>query len=183
MSGVLRTRLRAMVEQIVDARLADRLPAAEERAAREGYERGRAAALTEPLVWGPAERLQIADSAVVNDALMNTVSGSITIGAHAFFGHRVSVITGTHDIALRGEERQRAVPQEGRDVDIGAGAWVGSGAIVIGPCRIGTDAVVAAGAVVIGDVAPATIVAGVPARLVRSLHDGDRDAPPPTLSS
>lgn len=174
MSGVLRARLREMVEQIVDARLAAALPAAEERAARAGYERGRAAALTEPLVWGPPERVHVAATAVVNDALLNTESGSITVGEHAFFGHRVSVLTGTHDIARRGLERQRAVPREGRDVHVGEGAWVGSGAILIGPCRIGAHAVVAAGAVVTADVAPETIVAGVPARPVRTLQDGDQ---------
>lgn len=174
MSGVLRARLRAIIEQIVDARLAAALPAAEARAAQAGYERGRAAALTEPLVWGSPERIHVAASAVLNDALLNTESGSITVGADAFFGHRVSVITGTHDIARRGEERQRAVPRSGRDVHIEEGAWVGSGAILLGPCRIGAHAVVAAGAVVTGDVAPETVVAGVPARLVRSLQDDDQ---------
>jgi acetyltransferase-like isoleucine patch superfamily enzyme len=79
------------------------------------------------------------------------------------------VLTGTHDVARRGRERQLAVPGDGRDVHVGAGAWVGSGAIVLGPCRIGADAVVAAGAVVTGDVAAQTLVAGVPARVVRSL--------------
>lgn len=174
MSGVLRARLREMVEQIVDARLAEALPAAEERAAQAGYERGRAAALTEPLVWGPPERVHIAETAVVNDALLNTESGSIVVDEHAFFGHRVCVLTGTHDVTGRGVERQRAVPAEGRDVRVEEGAWVGSGAILVGPCRIGAHAVVAAGAVVTGDVAPETIVAGVPARVVRTLQDGDR---------
>lgn len=172
MSGVLRARLRALIEQIVDARLAAALPAAEERAAQAGYERGRAAALTEPLVWGPLERVQVADTAVINDALLNTESGSITIDADAFFGHRVSVITGTHDFEARGLARQRAVPSDGRDVHVGEGAWVGTGAILLGPCRIGAHAVVAAGAVVTRDVAPQTLVAGVPARLVRALQDG-----------
>jgi hypothetical protein len=174
MSGVLRARLRTMVEQIVDARLALALPAVEERAARAGYERGRAAALTEPLVWGPPERVHVAATAIVNDALLNTESGSITVEADAFFGHRVSVLTGTHDIDKRGLERQRAVPSEGRDVLVEEGAWVGSGAILLGPCRIGAHAVVAAGAVVTGDVAPETVVAGVPARLVRSLQHRDQ---------
>ena len=174
MSGVLRARLRAMIEQIVDARLAAALPAAEERAAQKAYDRTRTAALTEPLVWGPSDRVQIAHSAVLNDALLNTESGSITIAADAFFGHRVSVITGTHDVAQRGLDRQRAVPRNGRDIHIGEGAWIGSGAILIGPCRIGAHAVVAAGAVVTGDVAPETVVAGVPARVVRSLQDGDQ---------
>lgn len=173
MSGVLRARLRTMVEQIVDARLAAALPAVQERAAQAAYERGRAAALTEPHVWGPPDRVHVADTAIVNDALLNTESGSITVDADAFFGHRVSVLTGTHDVSLRGLDRQRAVPPEGRDVHVEEGAWVGSGAILLGPCRIGAHAVVAAGAVVTGDVAPQTMVAGVPARLVRSLQDED----------
>ncbi|CAA9530721.1 MAG: hypothetical protein AVDCRST_MAG67-4133 [uncultured Solirubrobacteraceae bacterium] len=171
MGGVLRARLRGLIEQIVDERLAAALPAAEERAARAGYERGRAAALTEPLLWGPPGRVHLAEGAVVNDALLNTESGSITVEQHAFFGHRVSVLTGTHDVTQRGTQRQRAVPSDGRDVHVEEGAWVGSGAILLGPCRIGAHAVVAAGAVVTADVAPETVVAGVPARPVRSLRD------------
>jgi len=174
MSSVLRARLRAMVEQVVDARLAAALPAAVERATRAAHERDRAVALTEPIVWGPVERVHVAPTAIVNDALLNTVSGSITVEQHAFFGHRVSVITGTHDIAFRGLERQRAVPEEGYDVHVEEGAWVGSGAILLGPCRIGAHAVVAAGAVVTRDVAAETIVAGVPAIPKRSLQDGDQ---------
>jgi len=172
----VRARLRALVQRTVDERvtaaLAVALPAAEERAAQAGYERGRAAALTEPLVWGPAQRVHVAQSAIVNDALLNTESGSITVDAEAFFGHRVCVLTGTHDITRRGIARQQAIPAEGRDVHVETGAWIGSGAILLGPCRIGAHAVVAAGAVVTGDVAPETVVAGVPARFVRSL-DGD----------
>jgi len=167
----LRARLRALVERIVDARLAAVLPGVEQRAAQAGYERGRAAALTEPHVWGPPERIHVAQTAIVNDALLNTESGSITIERDAFFGHRVSVLTGTHDVSRRGLERQQAVPSEGHDVHVEQGAWIGSGAILLGPCRIGAHAVVAAGAVVTGDVAPETVVAGVPARVLRVLDD------------
>jgi hypothetical protein len=150
-------RVAAEVRRVLDEQLPEL-----ERALRER-------SLTEPLVFGPPERVQLAGSAIVNDALLNTVSGSITVGEQAFFGHRVSVLTGTHDVTLRGEERQRAFPDEGRDIVIEEGAWIGSGAIVLGPCRIGAHAVVAAGAVVTGDVASETVVAGVPARVVRSL--------------
>src|SRR4051794_5111418 len=79
--------------------LAGRLPEIEARAADAAYELVRANALTEPLVWGPPERVHVADSAIVNDALLNTESGSITVDADAFFGHRVCVLTGTHDVA------------------------------------------------------------------------------------
>jgi acetyltransferase-like isoleucine patch superfamily enzyme len=73
-------------------------------------------------------------------------------------------LTGTHDAAETREARQRAVPPEGRDVEIGAGAWIGTRALVLGPCRIGADAVVAAGSVVTRDVPDGGKVAGVPAR-------------------
>ncbi len=162
-------RIRRAVAAEVQRALAERLPGIEARAAAAAHELVRANALTEPLIWGPPERVHVAESAVVNDALLNTESGSITVGADAFFGHRVCVLTGTHDVARRGQARQLAIPAEGRDVVIEEGAWVGSGAIVLGPCRVGAHAVVAAGSVVTGDVAPATVVAGVPARLVREL--------------
>ena len=53
--------------------------------------------------------------------------------------------------------------------------WVGSGAIVTDGVRIGRGAVVAAGAVVTRDVPPHTVVAGVPARPVKTI-DGTADA-------
>jgi acetyltransferase-like isoleucine patch superfamily enzyme len=47
--------------------------------------------------------------------------------------------------------------------------WIGAGAIVTDGVRIGQGAVVAAGAVVTEDVPPHTVVAGVPARVVREI--------------
>lgn len=44
---------------------------------------------------------------------------------------------------------------------------IGANAVVIEGCRIGYDAVVAAGAVVVSDVAPNTVVAGCPAKVIK----------------
>lgn len=52
-------------------------------------------------------------------------------------------------------------------VTIGHDVWIGHGAIVLAGRSIGTGAVVAGGAVVTKDVAPYTIVAGNPARVIR----------------
>ena len=52
-------------------------------------------------------------------------------------------------------------------VTIGHDVWIGHGAIVLAGRNIGTGAVVAGGAVVTKDVAPYTIVAGNPARVIR----------------
>lgn len=125
--------------------------------------------LEEYRVWGPRERVHLSSTALMNDALFNTSSGHVRVADHVMCGHGVSLLTGTHDIALFGEDRQRSWPLEGRDIVLEAGVWIGSNATLLGPCRIGRHAVVAAGSVVTGDVAPFTIVAGVPARVVRTI--------------
>jgi acetyltransferase-like isoleucine patch superfamily enzyme len=122
------------------------------------------------LLFGVPERLKIAASAVVNNALFNTSSGSITIEDGAFFGHSVSVITGTHDADAVGEKR-RCFPTSGRDIVIKRGAWIASNATILGPCVIGENAVVAACSLVKNDVPPKTIVAGVPAKTLRMIRD------------
>lgn len=52
-------------------------------------------------------------------------------------------------------------------VDIGNDCWIGSDARILNGVKIGDGAVVAAGAVVVKDVAPYSIVGGVPARVIK----------------
>jgi acetyltransferase-like isoleucine patch superfamily enzyme len=49
------------------------------------------------------------------------------------------------------------------------GVWVSSNAIVVAPCRIGANAVVGVGSLVLDDVEPYTVVAGNPARVLRTI--------------
>jgi acetyltransferase-like isoleucine patch superfamily enzyme len=130
--------------------------------------------LSQQLVFGDPSRLHIHPTAVVNNALFNLSSGDITVEEYAFFGHSVSILTGTHDVNKFGRERQHAIPKVGRDVVIGEGAWVASHAIVVGPCRIGAHAVVGVGSLVREDVEPYTIVAGSPAKVIRTIEHADR---------
>jgi acetyltransferase-like isoleucine patch superfamily enzyme len=48
-------------------------------------------------------------------------------------------------------------------------AWIGAAATILPGVTIGENAVVAAGAVVTKDVAPNTIVGGVPAKFIKSI--------------
>lgn len=53
------------------------------------------------------------------------------------------------------------------DIIIGNDVWIGYNAIIMAGVKIGDGAIVAAGAVVVKDVAPYTIVGGVPAKMIR----------------
>ena len=136
-------------------------------------------ALFRPLIYGDPDRLHIHPTAVLNNALINLSSGTVTIGEHAFFGHNVSILTGTHDWTKFGAERQVAVPSSGRDVVIEEGAWLSSHVIVVAPCRIGAHSVVGVASLVLGDVEPYTVVAGSPAKVLRQIPRPDAPAAAP----
>ncbi len=57
-------------------------------------------------------------------------------------------------------------------VSIGAGSWLGTGSIILPGARIGEHVTVAAGAVVVGEVPSRSVVAGVPARVIKQYEEG-----------
>jgi acetyltransferase-like isoleucine patch superfamily enzyme len=75
----------------------------------------------------------------------------------------VVLVAGNHGIGGFGPVREEPIVE--LDVTVGAGAWIGAHATVVG-CRVGTGAVVGAGAVVLEDVPDYAIAAGIPAKVV-----------------
>lgn len=91
--------------------------------------------------------------------------GGIYIGDDVLIGHNVVIATLNHvmDPDRRGDIT--AAP-----VRIGCKVWVGANATILPGVTIGDGAIIAAGAVVSKDVAPRTVVGGVPARLLRTIE-------------
>lgn len=89
----------------------------------------------------------------------------IEIGDEVMIAHKVNLITAGHPVEP--EERRSFITAE--PIAIEANVWIGAAATVLPGVRVGAGAVVAAGAVVTRDVPPATLVAGVPARVLRHL--------------
>jgi len=121
-------------------------------------------------VWGDERRVKLGEHTQVNNALFNTVSGSITVGDYTFFGHNVSLLTGTHNYHLKNMRRQSCVPNSGLDIYIGKGVWLASNVTVVAPCSIGDNAVVAANSVISGDVRANALYAGTPAKYIKDIY-------------
>ena len=126
-------------------------------------------------VFGDKRRINIDPTAELVNTLVNTSSGDVVVGAYTFTGHNVSILTGTHDHETFMRERMFGYPLEGRDIKIGKGVWIGSNAIILGPCVIEDHAVVAAGSIVFAGshIEKGTVVAGVPAKVIKRLDLAD----------
>lgn len=92
--------------------------------------------------------------------------GGIYIGDYVQIGARVSLETVTHEIRFVSGRRRGDILGK---IHIEDHVWIGTGAIILPGVTVGRGAVIAAGAVVHRDVAPMTVVGGVPARLIRDL--------------
>jgi len=55
------------------------------------------------------------------------------------------------------------------DIELGDGVWVGAMAIILPGTKIGAGSVIGAGAVVQGEFPPFSVLAGHPARVVRTI--------------
>lgn len=119
--------------------------------------------------------LEDARKNIPKSVYFNTRSGRIVVGAHSVFGDDVKVLTGKHinvEEASRQHSTLHQVPETGRDIRIGTGCKIGTLAIIIGPVEIGDFVVIGAGSVVTKNVPPYSFVAGVPARVIRTLNEG-----------
>ncbi|MGP6175559.1 DapH/DapD/GlmU-related protein [Corynebacterium sp. A21] len=108
--------------------------------------------------------ITIGEDVFINSGCRFQDQGGITIGDGALIGHNVIITTLNHD--LDPERRAIMHPQS---VHLGARVWIGAGAIILPGVSIGEGAVVGAGSVVTRDVAPATVVVGSPAKMIRTI--------------
>ena len=97
--------------------------------------------------------------------------GGITIGNDVIMGPQVKIFSENHnyehkDILIRKQGESR------KGVTIGDNCWIGAGVIILDGVSLGQGCVVAAGSVVTKSIADNSIVAGIPAKVIKSRTAG-----------
>lgn len=92
----------------------------------------------------------------------------ISVGARTLIGPNCSFYSGTHpvDPTIRNGTKG---PETGKPITVGEDCWFGGNCVVLPGVTIGKGVVVGAGSVVTKDVPEYTVVAGNPARMLRSI--------------
>lgn len=108
------------------------------------------------------KNLSIGKNSVVNAKCRIDTRGEVIIGANVSISNEVIILTADHDVdtpEMRGRERK---------VQIDDYVWIGTRAIILPGVTIGKGALIAAGAVVTKNVEPFTVVAGIPAKVIKN---------------
>ena len=100
--------------------------------------------------------------------LHNTIIGPVKIGSHVNLAQGITVTALNHNF----DDTNKRIDEQGistNAVTIEDDVWIGANAVILPGVTIGSHCVVAAGAVVTKDVPPHSLVAGVPAKIIRQL--------------
>lgn len=124
----------------------------------------------------PAAGIRIGKDSLVGEYSVIRGQGGVTIGDRVYTSPFTQILAVNHVF----NDPQRPFVEQGitaEGIVIEDDVWLGAGAIVTDGVRVGKGAIVAAGAVVTKDVAPYTVVAGVPARQIRDIAKNEIPAP------
>ncbi len=121
--------------------------------------------LIPPFFTAGGDEIRVGRNVFINQNCTFYDLGGLDIGDDVMIGPNVSLITTGHPL----EPSQRRAATVGRAIVIEKNVWIAAGVTIIGGVTVGENSVVAAGSVVTRDVPPDTLVAGNPARVVRSI--------------
>jgi len=93
--------------------------------------------------------------------------GQIEIGSNCLISQNITIVATNHSYEDRISIREQPWKTENNFVIIEDDVWVGAGSIILPGIKIGRGAIIAAGSVVNKDVLRDTIVAGVPAKVIK----------------
>lgn len=117
-----------------------------------------------PFYTDCGKNITIGKNVFINACCKFQDQGGITIGDGVLIGHNVTLATLNHE-----ENPSRRHYIHPKPIKIGNNVWIGSNATILPGVTIGDGAIIGANAVVTKDVKENTIVAGVPAKLIKEI--------------
>ena len=112
---------------------------------------------------GTNGRLQIGDHTFINSGTTISAHKEVTIGSHCQIAPDVVILDSDfHDAS------HASTSGESSSIHIGNHVWLATRSMVLKGVSIGDGATVAAGAVVTKDVPPYSVVAGIPAKIIKT---------------
>jgi acetyltransferase-like isoleucine patch superfamily enzyme len=128
----------------------------------------------------PHSHIKIGRDSLIGEYAVIRGQGGVQIGDRVYTSPFTQIIAVNHVF----DDPARPFVEQGitaEGIVIEDDVWLGAGAIITDGVRVGKGAVVAAGAVVTKDVAPHTVVGGVPARLIKAIDATDTGAADRTI--
>ena len=119
-----------------------------------------------PIVISGADNIQIGNNVSMAAFIHIWGQGGVKIGDNTLVASHVAITSLTHDV----ESDLFSSSLISKPVTIGENVWIGSHATILPGIEIGDGAIIGAGAVVTKNVASNTVVAGVPAVVIRRRH-------------
>lgn len=104
------------------------------------------------------------------------IYGTCRIGSHVMMGEDVTIITRNHRFDRTDIPMMEQGFEEERPVTIGNDVWIGDKVIILAGVTVGDGCVLGAGSVVTKSVLPYSIVAGVPAKVLRSRRSSEQNS-------
>ena len=129
-----------------------------------GYDVSSSLRVFPPFYTDYGKNINIGEGVFINACCHFQDHGGVTIGDGCQIGHNVIFATLNHELEPEWRKTTRPAP-----IVLGKNVWIGSNATILPGVTIGDNAVVAAGAVVTKDVAPDTVVGGVPAKFIKRI--------------
>jgi acetyltransferase-like isoleucine patch superfamily enzyme len=129
--------------------------------------------------------LRIGDNSGFGHECAFSVGKEIRIGSHCRFASNIAIFDSSGHPS-EPTARMRGEPpavDDVRPVIIGDNVWIGTGCIIYPGVTIGDNSIVSAGSVVMSSVPANTVVAGNPARMVRTLAPAPQTRPAGTLAN
>ncbi len=123
---------------------------------------------------GGLKKLSLFLMSITNIIHSSDIPVGTTIGKNVHFGHRgIGIVIHEKAIIGEGTTVMQNVTIDGTRNGypvINNNVLIGAGAIILGNVVVGEGAIIGANAVVVKNVAPYTVVGGVPARVLRKLE-------------